>query len=531
MILGNPQPLLEESFERRLFTRRDDLSSTIRLMIANNALYAMLNGSWGVITNLANEYDISRTFVYSLAKTLKSLGESVFEETLECPSASAAQVHAIKMMLSLRFEAGSSIAGISTVMKREGLPLSSTGSISQILSRIGNLLPNTVDSIKTIKYLVFASDEIFSKTTPILVTVDPCSSAILSIELASSRNADNWKHHFECLSDNGLEAVYLVSDEGSGLRAGHTQALTEVVRQSDTYHAIAHNLGSWVDRFETAAYAAIKAEYEWERKLHSAKSKPVKKRRRVKYKKAINATEEAMRLHDNFSYLYRCIIKELNVFDDDGNLRTRQQAEEGIRIGLTLIEELNHSHTGNAVNKARRTLPDLFHYFDIAEKVVNECKALAIEEDTLKSYCLAWQWGKAARKAKKNKRKQSANQQEQTCLDNAEWLHQQGVGDENWDYNIQQVIYAKLDKIVQSSALVECINSIIRPYFNTCKNHVSQGYLNLIMHYHNHRRYLDGVRKDKTPMEILEGKEAMKDWILILFDIIREKDPELLPAS
>ena len=104
-------------------------------------------------------------------------------------------------------------------------------------------------------------------------------------------------------------------------------------------------------------------------------------------------------------------------------------------------------------------------------------------------------------------------------------MHQKESGD------IQSEVYSKLDEIVQSSALVECINSIIRPYLNTTKNHVSQELLNLIMHYHNHRRYLDGVRKDKTPMEILTGKEQAEDWISILFDIIREKDPELLLAS
>jgi len=54
--------------------------------------------------------------------------------------------------------------------------------------------------------------------------------------------------------------------------------------------------------------------------------------------------------------------------------------------------------------------------------------------------------------------------------------------------------------------------------------------LNLIMYYHNHRRYYDGVRKNKTPMEILTGKEQAKDWISILFDRIREKDPDLLLA-
>ena len=78
---------------------------------------------------------------------------------------------------------------------------------------------------------------------------------------------------------------------------------------------------------------------------------------------------------------------------------------------------------------------------------------------------------------------------------------------------------------------MECINSIIRPYLNTTKNHVTQELRNLIMHYHNHRRYREGVRKNKTPMELLTGKKQAKDWISILFDIIREKDPEFLLAS
>ena len=79
--------------------------------------------------------------------------------------------------------------------------------------------------------------------------------------------------------------------------------------------------------------------------------------------------------------------------------------------------------------------------------------------------------------------------------------------------------------------MVECINSIIRPYLNTGKNNVIQEQLNLLMHYHNHRRYRDGVRKGKTPMEILTGKDQTKDWIEILFDIITKKDPALLLAS
>lgn len=519
------QPLLEGPFERRRFTRRTDLTNEIRLIIALNTLHAMMNGIWGTITHLAAEYGISRPFAYQLADTLRQVGQALFKETAPFV-ASSLREHSIQMMLLLRLEACSSIGATSSIMNRLDCELSSTGSISQTLSRIGRLLPTTLTTENGVtRYLVFASDEIFSKTTPILVTVDPCSSAILRIELADSRKGDDWKRHFESLQVNGVEAVYLVCDEGQGLRAGHAGVLSEVMRQSDTYHAIAHQLGNWADRLERAAYKAIGVEHECERKRFSAKSDPVREKRRVAYEKSAEAAKKAVTLYDDFSYLYRCLLGELNVFDRDGHLRDRQQAEQGIKVGLALIEELNHNTITEAVNKARRTLPDLFHYLEVAKKVVDECKELPLPEECLKAYFIAWQWGKAWRKAKKTDRKNTAQEQEQFYLEFAQGLHQ----DESRDFHKE--VYAKLDKIVQSSALVECINSIIRPYLNTTKNHVTQELLNLIMYYHNHRRYRDGKRKDKTPMELLTGKPQVKDWEVLLFDKIREKDPELLLAS
>ena len=163
--------------------------------------------------------------------------------------------------------------------------------------------------------------------------------------------------------------------------------------------------------------------------------------------------------------------------------------------------------------------------------MVEECKAIGVDDDSLKAYCVAWQWGKSARKAKNSKRKKGALEQENFCLEIAESLNQREDEEDNdRDTNIQREVYSRLDRIVQSSAIVECINSIVRPYLNTSKNQVTQEQLNLIMHYHNHRRYRDGVRKGKTPMEILTEKEQTKDWIEILFDIIREKDPALLAS-
>ncbi|MBW8003770.1 MAG: hypothetical protein FVQ80_17515 [Planctomycetes bacterium] len=90
------------------------------------------------------------------------------------------------------------------------------------------------------------------------------------------------------------------------------------------------------------------------------------------------------------------------------------------------------------------------------------------------------------------------------------------LGDEFQE--LKETIYAQLDNIVQSSAMVENINSILRMYLNTSKNHITQGFLNLFMFYHNHRRYVDGKRKGKTPIEILTGIEQEKDWLELLME-------------
>ncbi|MCD6562078.1 MAG: hypothetical protein J7L16_10050, partial [Deltaproteobacteria bacterium] len=98
---------------------------------------------------------------------------------------------AFQYMLSLRLEGRCSIQAISTIMNRFQIYPNSVGSISQYLTYFGSLLSNTVSSNNNeTKIVVFLSDEIFSKNTPIIITVDAYSSAILRIELTSSRKGE-----------------------------------------------------------------------------------------------------------------------------------------------------------------------------------------------------------------------------------------------------------------------------------------------------------------------------------------------------
>lgn len=223
-------------FENRIkFSRRTDLTPSIRMHIAFSALEAQAIGYWGRITELSRQFKISRTFVYMLAATMVQVSDVAFGAGAIQPAGSSEFKESLRWMLSLRLEGRCSIEAESTIMRRFNVPRASVGSISQTLTQIGSMLPNTVSTHgDEPQVLVFLSDEIFSKSTPILVTVDPISSVILRIEIADSRKADEWRNHWKCIEENGYFAAYLVCDEGKGLCTAKEDALPDIFRQADT---------------------------------------------------------------------------------------------------------------------------------------------------------------------------------------------------------------------------------------------------------------------------------------------------------
>ena len=518
--------LSELTEHAKSFLRRPDLTPEIRAMIGYIASMAKIHGGYGIISSLARQYDISRTFVYMLAASVEETTPMIFGSKDPDNKHSDEKKLALSYMLSLRFEGQCSIGGIHTILDRIVPKPLSHGSISQHLRKFGALTPNTLTTDKDeVQYCVFASDEIFAESRPVLITVDPVSSAILGIESADSRKAEIWKEHWRCLVDNGYAALYLVCDEGSALAKGQKDSECIEFKNSDTYHAIAHRLGKWVSSLLKSAESAIEKEADRIRQFDSAKTPRTMEKRFRQWEEALKIADEKIELYETFSVLYECLVDELQVFDCNGKLRARNNAEENIKTELDLLEELGHEKITEAVGKVRRCLPNLLNYFDVAKDLVDKLEKLNIDQEALRLLCLAHQWGKGAIKAKKTNRKRYCIANEQLCLEMASGYLQEEYED------VKELVYKKLDGIVQSSAIVECVNSIVRSFLNTSRNQITQETLNLIMFYHNHRRYKAGKRVGKTPMEILTGKVQKKDWIEMLFDLVEEKDPSFFSSS
>jgi len=516
--------LSQSECKGKKFIRRRDLTPKKRLHIAYMALY----GTWGVITLLAGEFRISRTFVYMMMNELMEITEKVFGPCKTVWNDSVKR-RAIVCILCLRLEGRCSIISISQILRRFGiLKYSSVGSVSEILQFAGECLPNTlVNEQDGARLVIMACDEIFSHLRPILLTVEPVSSAILRIELADSREVAVWREHWECIGRSGYLAVYLVNDEGKSMSAAQQEVLADVIRQSDTFHGLAHRLGAWVDRLEKTAYTAIEREEDRLNRLQSAKSEAVIEKKTKEYKTAKEQADKAIESYDHFHYLYLCLISTLQVFDRDGKPNERQAAETTVYAALDLMGELKNGSIDKEVKTIRRLVPELFLYLDEAARIVEELKSSAeIPEEVLRAFCIAWQYQKSRIKAKQAERRNDYKSREQEELE----LLEDELGD--GFHEVKEAIYLELDHIVQSSAMVENINSILRMHLNTTKNHVTQGMLNLFMHYHNHRRYVAGKRKGKTPMEILTGKTQEKDWLELLIEKVPWEQSNLLkPAA
>jgi len=501
------------------FIRKPNISPELRLHIACTVLYF---NDYGTVTRLAKEYQISRTFVYHLQTQLLVSGWMVFG-MLEVKSEQeevSKKLDVVREILSLRLEGKCPILGISQLLKRKGMCNTSIGYISELLTSLGQELSPTISTKARITYgVVFASDEVFSRRLPVLITVDPVSSVIFRMDLAENRKSKSWELHWQSLLDAGIVPLYLTSDEGSGMKAAKEIVFPKLMHQTDTFHALSYHLGEVFRILEEQAYKAIGEEYESYRLLQNAKSEAVKERRTIDYGSSCWKAKDFITLYDDFSFWYEYAIEQFQIFDNKGQLFCPKQARENLELAIQEIESLDwffknkNEKMKKIMGTIKNLLPKLFPFLLQAKKVVaklleeSSCKK---ETLAIKALCAAYQSQKNRIKTKKPKAKKYwAIKEEETLIVVQILLENTTIAFDK----LHKKVYKALDSIVQSSAMVETINSIVRSYFNCSKNQINQAQLNLIKFYHNHRRYIQGKRKGYTPMELLTGKKQEKDWL------------------
>jgi hypothetical protein len=502
------------------FTRRPDLDPQTRIHIV--MLAWLHQGVYGKMTQIATYYRISRTFLYQLLlaanlqlEVLLSDEKLLFQKD---------QQHLEHLLLLLRLEGNCSLLSISAMLQALRYHPHSVGSLSQFFHSAGQMLPSTL--LMPSKQVVFyLSDEIFAVHVPILLTIDAQSTTILKIELASDRSAETWREHFEALEQHHFVSLGMASDRGLGLVAGYQAACDMPLWVADYFHEF-RDLFEVLHQLERKAYAAIAKEDDAARKFAGAKSETNLAKRLQQYDSAHQACEQAIALYDQLAMRLHLLREALHVCSPHGRLRTQENVRAELLLLFDMIQELDCAAITHTLTPIRTHIDDIVVPFKHAEAIATELRCM-VPHEALDFLVLAWHHEHLSYQSG-SKPKRYFQKERDFWLAGAEGL----LGDA-FD-TLKALVFDKLDTIVRASSLVEMVNSLIRPYLNSCKGQITQETFNLIMFYHNHRRYKSGKRQGQAPLELLTGKPFEAPWWELLRRRVNAEqgvtDPCTLPS-
>lgn len=498
------------------FIRRHDLDPRTRIEMVKLAW--LHQGIYGKMTQIAQDYHISRTFLYQLTWAAQHQLETLFSEPISL--APGLQSPLEPLMLLLRLEAACSIPSLSSILKRLEYQPNSVGYLSESLQAYGRAVPSTL-SMPQQTVVVYLSDEVFAIRRPILVTIEAHSTAILKIELASDRSAETWQAHFADLGAHRFHSIGMASDRGVGLTAGYRAACQEGFWVCDQFHEF-HDLFHRCHQLQRQAYGAIGKEIEAAEKFAHAKSEANLQKRLKQYEQARQACEQAMARYDQLDLLLHLLSETLHFCSDSGRLRTVEAVRADLSVILSLMQEIDDEKLPKLLTPIRSHLDDICVPFRHVESMHAELLEF-IPQPIIDALVLAWHHDHLSYQSH-GKKKHYHRRECEYWLDFSEALL-----DEQFD-GFKVLVFEKLDAIVKASSLVEMVNSLIRPYLNSSKGQITQETLNLIMFYHNHRRYKGGKRQGKAPIELLTGEVLEADWVDLLIQHKQETSPDTIIA-
>jgi len=479
--------------------RRPDIDTVARVHIAAQAFLSL--GVYGEITRIAKYYRVSRLFIYKLLWPLLLLYDL---DVGDPRSPEAIRKEVDRHILLLRFEGHCALERIAQILKQLGLPFASVGAISQRLAAYAQALPRETWTNARIVFLV--CDEIFTRGQPILITVEPCSLAILKIELGKNREAETWKHHWTTLAEAGLiEQQTVVSDQGSGLVKGC--ALMGLTHHPDLFHLL-RPLAMFGERFYRKALAAIAREYERGSVMIGRSEGVIAKRSRA-YEAAKAEAEAQIARYDNFCYLWMALRQTREVFDARGGLTALTARQAEIDAIVTLMDTLDDGSLHQTLVSFTSGLEGYCSYYQRVEQVYQACMA-RYPRDVVQALACGWQLARQATNSKAYGTRKRLAQDAEFYFCSAATVHPDAA------QALQQERLDALDTEVRSSSLIENVNSALRPLLETCRGQVGQPLLDLFAYVHNHRRFVRGKRAGKAPIEILTGKDMAKPWLTSL---------------
>ena len=345
-------------------------------------------------------------------------------------------------------------------------------------------------------------DELFLHRNPILVVVEPHSTAVLLLSQEEHRDGNTWGVRLLETEEQGFSFTQGVSDQAQGIAVGVHAALgEEMTHQLDLGHLFGEV--ARVDaELERTAYKTIRQEAERWRVLDLAQSERVIVSRIEAWEQAHRRMEEAIARSEDFPYLAGELSGLFTPVSPEGAPRSLPAVQGDLEALLSLLEEI----PGDKVQQVRKHLAKqqkgLLVFWEDWERRLAELREALPQEEILQALLLEYFLS----------RRKKPSRATQKALEKTKVFVETHLGEQVALLRAQ--VASSLDGLVRSSALVENANSWLRPYLNARKG-VLQPFLDLVRLYHHARPYRRGKRKGHSPYELL-GLSLPEDWLSLV---------------
>ena len=455
------------------------------------------------ITDLADDHDVSRKFVYRQA----AIAQAALDEAFTASAAAEDQVlfrlpvtkaWLRQVTLGLTLICHSSYRGVGEFCRDllgVNLPV---GTVHNILrdamdkARPYNLGQNlgNVD--------IAGVDEIFQNGQPVLVAADMASTYCCLLSLEDHRDADTWGTRLLELQERGFAPRATIADFGTGLRAGQKLALPDVPCRGDVFHAL-HEITTLVTVLENRAYHALAARH----KVEQEKTKTHKQGQRTQVlgRKAASAGQaetQAIALADDVALLARWLRCDL--FAVSGLPHADRCALfDFIVTELKNRQPLCPHRLGPVCSLLQNQRDDLLAFAaqldtDLAQLAGRFQVPVALVRELLDLQALderrPLRWQKEA-------------------------VLRQRLGQQF--HALNTAVQDVADHSVRASSVIENLNSRLRAYF-FLRRHLGPDYLALLQFFLNHRRFLrseHAERVEQSPAELWTG-DSHPHWLEML---------------
>jgi len=443
---------------------------------------------WGLVSELAGLYGVSRTRLYELrGSALDVLGEALLPRDAGRP----VQVTTLRVDKAFIDRAIATLPMLKGSVRdiRLGLDLilgvrRSVGYVSETLAAAGEQATNYNLGLRVPLPILGEADEIFQGRKPCLTLVDGRSFLVVNLTPAQSRDGTTWGLTYLDLVERGIQFHDLACDGGTGLRAGVREAELAIPLRPDLFHILqdAHRL---TRRLEAAAYQAIENTERARRADLEARDIIRRRGPRLKIKVPLLQAEieeaQAIDLFDNWNWLLGEIRLALEPITPGYGIVSVAQTKATVETAIELLKELNHSGITTFADDLQEKIPELLAPLQwLEQQLIPVLKELDADTQTF----IIWTW----------QHRQALNLNIDTDI--PESLR-----------SVVRTVWDTLGLFHRSSSLAESLHSWLRPYLQIHRG-MPKWLLPLLQLFWNPHQFGRGKRAGSSPLELAGVDDA-----------------------